>query len=637
MKEQITTIERLEENENRFIHQNSVLFKTAKEVALSQDVCRLVSSRYYTLEDTYLTSLVDVLTDNPSIQAVAVIKRDGNVQGVIIRKNLFNLMSKAYGREVFSRETASSYLEMYNHDVEVFDMRDNIFTVSEKIKGTLTGTVNDFFLVVNRGSYYGIFNSNDLLVYLADITRRDFVLSKQIQSRIVKGKDVKRTSNFAYSAVSVMALDVGGDFYTVKKIDSENYFIALCDVSGKGMAASLVSSMLYGFTNSYNYEKGLEEFVADLNANIFSSFSGDKYVTGVFIIFNEKTGLLTIADMGHSHYVMFGRASQQIPSAEDTNMPLGVAAAVDLKFQYRKMERGDRFFLATDGLLEQINFSGEYYSMEHASSIIAKYVNKDINDITTSIFNDFNTFKNDIALHDDVTFILFEYPVSNKVHENKSLIFSNNIRSQIIQSISTGEPFQVKTSRYHPKTRSFIEEVLRLYLEHLHRPQFEINLAYCIHELATNAKKANLKRIYFHEKGLDIQNIRDYNRGMKTFKDDVTDNLEGFLLKQKKHGYYIVIGFQISDDQLILSVHNNAELLPFEEERIQSRLNAAWELNDIGETYTKVSDDSEGAGLGIVMMARLLSNIGQDKKSLKITKEKGMTLAQINIKPSLVT
>lgn len=126
------------------------------------------------------------------------------------------------------------------------------------------------------------------------------------------------------------------------------------------MAASLVSSLLYGFTNSYNYEKGLEEFVADLNVNILSGFSGDKYVTGVFFIVNEKTGLLTIVDMGRSHYVMFGKASQQIPSAEDTNLPLGAAATVDLKLQYRKRERGDRFFIATDGLLEQMNFPGEY-------------------------------------------------------------------------------------------------------------------------------------------------------------------------------------------------------------------------------------------------------------------------------------
>lgn len=96
-------------------------------------------------------------------------------------------------------------------------MRDNIFTVSEKIKGTLTGNVNDFFLVMNRDNYYGVFNSSDLLVYLADITRRDFVLSKKIQSRIVKEKDMKRTGNFAYSAFSVMAFGVGGDFYTVKK------------------------------------------------------------------------------------------------------------------------------------------------------------------------------------------------------------------------------------------------------------------------------------------------------------------------------------------------------------------------------------------------------------------------------------
>ena len=49
-----------------------------------------------------------------------------------------------------------------------------------------------------------------------------------------------------------------------------------------------------------------------------------------------------------------------------------------------------------------------------------------------------------------------------------------------------------------------------------------------------NAKKANTKRVYFMEKGLDLNNDKDYELGMKTFKQETFDNIQYYLQKQKE-------------------------------------------------------------------------------------------------------
>lgn len=614
---------------------NNILFKTIKEVSFSETISKIVSNRYYILEETPLLDLVDTLTNFPNILAVGVIDRNGSIKGVIVRKALLGLFSKAFAREVFKRETISAYLTAYPEEDAVFpryfDHKENIFTVSALIKETLNRSENLYFVVTNENLFYGIFNSRDILLYLANVTQQDFSLSKKVQSKIVKEKEMSSTKDFSYSAVSSMALDVGGDFYTIKKITPDTFFIALCDVSGKGMSASLVSSFLYGFINSYEYKKGLKQFVIDMNDNLFSSFSGEKFVTGIFITFNVKTGIMNILDMGHSHYIIIKDSKAVHGDVEKTNMPLGVSASLSIMVQHLDISRGDRIFLTTDGLLEQDNSLGEMYSLDTAYKVISKNENKDINKITNSILKDFNTFKKGVVQHDDITFILCEYPKFEYKHFNEVQSISNNILNQIQESIYSEKPLQVKTSRYHPKTRNFVDEMLKKYLELMGKPQYSNNIAYCIHELATNAKKANVKRMYFLDKKLDINNKDDYEKGMKNFKIDTVNSIEKYLTKQKKKGYFIVISFQIKKKSLIIEVQNNAELTREEKRKIKIKLAAAGKNKQITEIYDEIKDSSEGAGLGIVMMKQLLKTVGSGNNLLEIKSKKNRTVAQLII------
>lgn len=61
--------------------------------------------------------------------------------------------------------------------------------------------------------------------------------------------------------------------------------------------------------------------------------------------------------------------------------------------------------------------------MEHASSVISDFERNDINEITASIFNNFNTFKNDIALYADVTDDLKGFLLKQKNMETILLLF----------------------------------------------------------------------------------------------------------------------------------------------------------------------------------------------------------------------
>ena len=70
------------------------------------------------------------------------------------------------------------------------------------------------------------------------------------------------------------------------------------------------------------------------------------------------------------------------------------------------------------------------------------------------------------------------------------------------------------TFAYQPSERIHIDHVLEAYLDAVGMKSLRTKLAYCLHELAANAKKANTKRLYFRERNLDINDPHQYEEGM---------------------------------------------------------------------------------------------------------------------------
>ncbi len=136
----------------------------------------------------------------------------------------------------------------------------NIFSVSEILDRIQSDDrIHYYPLKTKEGYFAGIFSSQDMLIYLSSITREDINLASTIQSRIVKGFTYYEDEHLEYTGSSTMAKGVGGDFYAEAKYKNDQRMFCLCDVSGKGMAASLVTTALWGSFSTFNYELGIKK------------------------------------------------------------------------------------------------------------------------------------------------------------------------------------------------------------------------------------------------------------------------------------------------------------------------------------------------------------------------------------------
>mgnify|MGYP000991844912 FL=1 len=202
---------------------------------------------------------------------------------------------------------------------------------------------------------------------------------------------------------------------------------------------------------------------------------------------------------------------------------------------------------------------------------------------------------------------------------------------KVIHAARHSVPLAVKTYTLPHDMENYLEEVLGVFLKEMGRENLKEPLAYCLRELAVNAKKANTKRVYFKLKNLNINDDEDYIQGMSQFKNETLENIDFWLQQQKDAGLYIKIVFHKNGDTLHVLVCNNAEITKKEQIRVYDRIARSRAFSSLEEALSTVLDDSEGAGLGIVILVLMLKKLNLDEDSFDIDVENGETVARLTI------
>jgi putative nucleotidyltransferase with HDIG domain len=203
--------------------------------------------------------------------------------------------------------------------------------------------------------------------------------------------------------------------------------------------------------------------------------------------------------------------------------------------------------------------------------------------------------------------------------------------AKIKKAVQSGMPITITTYALPHEIELYIDRVITVFLKQVDRDNFRNYIVYCVQELAVNAKKANTKRIYFMERGLDINNPDDYKTGMATFMDDTLNNLGHYLQLQKEKGLYIKLVLRIKNNSIIIEVRNNAAITATELSRIREKLNRARRYENLEEALGQVLDNTEGAGLGLVILVLMLKKIGLNEDSCSITWDEKETVARVRL------
>jgi hypothetical protein len=208
-------------------------------------------------------------------------------------------------------------------------------------------------------------------------------------------------------------------------------------------------------------------------------------------------------------------------------------------------------------------------------------------------------------------------------------VISEAHRRQILTAQQAQKPLVITTHTFLPNAQGYVDRLLKNFLDELGVSQLFDPLSFCVRELAVNAKKANTKRLYFEVRNLDPHNPDDYHRGMTAFKRDTLDDQDQYLRLLKDRGYTIKIEFLKWGNSCSVAVRNSVEVLPAELERVKDKIEKSRGYASLEDALGEVLDETEGAGLGIVVLILMLKRLGFTGDFFQFYTVEGETVARI--------
>ena len=367
---------------------------------------KIASSHYYVSGGIIVEDVLAELNKNPEISSLGVIDERGSVIGVVARNMFFDILGRPFGRDLYKNRQIRSIVA----EARQFKYTTNIFSVAEELTFDLNLNGNIYYtLTGDDGRFFGVFSNRDLLVYLSQITQRDIGFAKIIQSGIIREETSLENEYCEILAGTKMAKDVGGDHYMIRKYDESRWFISVCDVAGKGVSASLLSVLLSGMNHVYDFSRGIRHFILQLNDFIYTSFHSEKFLTGIFIDFDEKTGKATVFDAGHSYlFLCRNKKCISLKSASE-NFPIGITPEYQPASYSFAMKSDDVLVLYTDGLVEQSNPEGARYGSGTMAALLTRMGGGSLAMIRHAVFSNIQTFRKHQAQDDDMTMLMLRY------------------------------------------------------------------------------------------------------------------------------------------------------------------------------------------------------------------------------------
>ena len=202
-------------------------------------------------------------------------------------------------------------------------------------------------------------------------------------------------------------------------------------------------------------------------------------------------------------------------------------------------------------------------------------------------------------------------------------------KEKISLAVQLHTPLEIMSYTLPREKERYIQEVLMYFLIQCHQEHMTDNLVFCLSELLTNSKKANTKRVYFKELNLDINDEMQYHQGMVSFKEDTLSNIAHYLELQKEAGLYIKLILQLNDDGILIEIRNNSVLTKFEKKRILEKLRVAEKYEEPHQVVSLMVDQTEGAGLGIIIIVLMLRKIGLSRNNYKVFTNETETITQM--------
>jgi sigma-B regulation protein RsbU (phosphoserine phosphatase) len=199
--------------------------------------------------------------------------------------------------------------------------------------------------------------------------QKELEIAEQIQASILP-RDVPRRAGIEIAARYLPMSAVAGDFYDFLTFERNHLGILIADVTGHGVPAALIASMLkVAFAGQSAQASDPAGVLSGLNQALCGKFE-DHFVTAAYLYADLDAKIIRYAGAGHPPLLFSNRSNGAARCIEQNGLFLGMFPEAGYSSVEMKLQSGDRYVLYTDGLPESKNATGEEFGLTRCLKVL---------------------------------------------------------------------------------------------------------------------------------------------------------------------------------------------------------------------------------------------------------------------------
>lgn len=242
--------------------------------------------------------------------------------------------------------------------------------------------------------------------------RESLVLAMEVQQRLLPA----RTPSFPGLEIaghSDYCDETGGDYYDYLEVGGQapdTAVVAIGDVSGHGIAAAMIMASARGVLRSRCREAtSLVDLLRHMNRQITEDTGGGRFMTMLLLGINTRQQRLHWACAGHREPLLLQPGADHFTGLKGAGIPLGIDANADYQeHHYAGLRSGEILVLATDGLWEAKNTSGEKFGLDRLSALVRDCAHMPAAGIRDRVAASEQAFRSGAPQSDDITFVIIK-------------------------------------------------------------------------------------------------------------------------------------------------------------------------------------------------------------------------------------
>jgi phosphoserine phosphatase RsbU/P len=236
--------------------------------------------------------------------------------------------------------------------------------------------------------------------------QRELETARRIQSSLLP-REIPQQSDLDIAVRFVPMTAVAGDIYDFVRLGPSSLGILVADVSGHGIPAAIVASMVkVAFAAQVDHADDPARVLASMN-QILCRHLEHAYVTAVYAVVNTDRKTVTIANAGHPPALLY-RCGETFVQQEH-GMMLGVFPDAEYtNTDVAALRPRDRLLLYSDGVLEARNRAGEFFDGDRVARWLSAIEHTSAEQRAQAALGELTRWTGG-GFDDDVTFVVIEW------------------------------------------------------------------------------------------------------------------------------------------------------------------------------------------------------------------------------------